>query len=71
MSLNQSSIPAYYGPFLVRRKMSEVDFLIQLDRDGKEQVVHHDKLKPYEGDHPPKWVQRAKKRLLSHGNASQ
>ena len=63
--------PAYYGPFLVRHKMSEVDFLIQLDRDGKEQVVHRDKLKPYEGDHPPKWVQRAKKRLLSHGNSSQ
>ena len=63
--------PAYHGPFLVRRKVSEVNFLVQLDRDGKEQVIHHDKLKPYEGNHPPRWVQRAKKRLLANRNSPQ
>ena len=57
------------GPFLVRRKVSEVDFLVQLDEDGKEQVIHHDKLKPYEGNHAPRWVQRAKKRLFANSNS--
>ena len=39
---------AYHSPFLVKQKVTEVDFLIQLDKHGKEQVVHHDKLIPYE-----------------------
>ena len=63
--------PAYHGPFLVRRKVSEVDFLVQLDKDGREQVIHHDKLKPYEGNRPRRWVQRAKLRFCANGNSQQ
>ena len=55
---------AYHGPFLVKKKVTEVDFLIQLDKNGKVQIVHHDKLKPYEGDQPPKWVVKARNKLL-------
>lgn len=54
----------YEGPFLVKRKMSMLDFVIQLDRNGAEKPVHHNKLKPYEGERPPSWVINAKKRLL-------
>ncbi|MCG7868952.1 MAG: DDE-type integrase/transposase/recombinase [Candidatus Thiodiazotropha taylori] len=63
--------PAYHGPFLVKQKVNEVDFLIQLDKEGKEQITHHDKLKPYEGVNPPRWVQRAKKRLLAEKHSQQ
>ena len=54
----------YEGPFLVKKKMSELDFVIQLHRNGAEKPVHHNKLKPYEGERPPSWVIKAKKRLL-------
>ena len=54
----------YEGPFLVKKKMSELDFVIQLHRNGAEKPVHHNKLKPYEGERPPSWVIKAKKQLL-------
>ncbi|MCG8046377.1 MAG: RNase H-like domain-containing protein, partial [Candidatus Thiodiazotropha endolucinida] len=50
----------YDGPFLVTKKYSEVDFLIQTDSAGREKVVNHDKLKPYEGDSPPAWLKKAR-----------
>ena len=56
----------YEGPFLIRKKLSELDFVLQMDRSGAEKPVHHNKLKPYEGDHPPRWVVKAKKRLSFH-----
>ena len=55
---------AYDGPFLVVKKYSEWDFLLQVDRTGKDTGVSHDKLKPYEGDKPPPWVKRARRRVL-------
>ena len=57
--------PTYHGPFLVKQKVNEVDFIVQLDKEGKEQITLHDKLKPYEGVHIPRWVHNAKKRLLA------
>ena len=61
----------YEGPFLIRRKLSELDFVVQLDQMGTERPVHHNKLKLYEGDNPPKWVLKAKKKLSSHCSARQ
>ena len=40
----------FEGPFVVMKKLSELDYIIQLDKDGVERSVHHNKLKPYEGD---------------------
>ena len=54
----------YKRPFLVKGKMSELDSVIQLVRNGAQKPVHHNKLKPYEGERPPSWVIKAKKRLL-------
>ena len=54
----------YGGPFVVVKKYSELDFLIQLDQAGKEKCVNHDKLKPYEGDHPPAWLKKVRKKIL-------
>ena len=53
----------FEGPFLIRKKLSEIDFVLQLDKSGTERPVHHNKLKPYEGTDIPKWIVRAKKQL--------
>ena len=53
------------------RKLSELDFVLQLDQMGTERPVHHNKLKLYEGDNPPRWVLKAKKKLSSHCSARQ
>ena len=50
---------AYDGPFLVKKKVTELDFVLQLNQDGDEKLVYHNKLKPYEGDSPPNWLKRA------------
>ena len=56
--------PAYDGPYLIKRKISEINFLLQLDKTGKEKLVHHNKLKPYVEDTPLSWLKKAKKKLL-------
>ena len=52
------------GPFLVKRKITELNYLLQLDASGLERLVHHNKLKPNEGDHPPSWIKRARRKLM-------
>ena len=54
----------YHGPFLVLEKVSDANFVIQMDKDGKKVLLHHDKLKPYEGENPPKWLTRSRKKLM-------
>ena len=61
----------YEGPFLVKKKLSELDYVLQLDRSGKERPVHHNMLKPYTGDHPPRWVVKAKRQLSNHRTSQQ
>ena len=54
----------FEGPFVVIKKLSELDYISQLDRDGVEKSVHHKNLKPYEGDNAPRWVEKVRKQLL-------
>ncbi|XP_045214101.2 uncharacterized protein LOC123564515 [Mercenaria mercenaria] len=37
----------YDGPYLVKAKKSPLNYVIQLERNSTEKLVHHDKLKPY------------------------
>lgn len=53
----------YQGPFLIKEKYSDLNFVLQFDESGDERVLHHDKLKLYEGDNPSKWLLRASKKL--------
>ena len=53
----------YAGPFLIRRKLSDINFVLQLDKLGKERVVHHDKLKRYEGEQCPRWIKALQKKM--------
>lgn len=49
------------GPFLIKVKRSDLNFVIQLDGRGQQRVVHHNKLKPYEGKCLPKWMEKARR----------
>ena len=51
----------YEGPYLIKQKISQSNFVIQLDGQGRQKLVHHNKLKPYKGENPPKWIHRARK----------
>ena len=61
----------YEGTFLVKKKLSELDYVLQLDRSGKERPIHHNKLKSYEGDHPPRWLVKANRQLSNHRTSQQ
>ena len=52
----------YDGPFLVSKKLSEVNFEIMMGSKGPHKVVHHNKLKPFEGRDPPKWIKKVKEK---------
>ena len=60
----QKLVRVYEGPYLVIRKYSDINFL-QLDGRGKTKPAHHNKLKPYEGDKAPRWVQKSKRQISS------
>ncbi|CAG2200883.1 unnamed protein product [Mytilus edulis] len=53
----------YSGPYIIKRKMSELNFVLQLARDGTEKLIHHNKLKPYKGVNSPKWLLTVKRKL--------
>ena len=52
----------YEGPCVIVQKLSELDFRLQLDGEGRRRVVHFNKLKPYVGSSPPKWAKSALKK---------
>lgn len=52
----------YDGPFLIIGKRSAISYIIQLNADGKEKLVHHDKVKPYEGSQIRSWIKKLKKK---------
>ncbi len=53
----------FQGPCLVIKKLGGSNFLIQCDSQGKQKVVHHDRLKPYLGKLRPRWVHTAMHKL--------
>ena len=54
----------YIGPFVVVKKLSDLDYLIQDAPHRNPRLVHHNKLKPYEGSTRFRWapaaIERAK-----------
>jgi hypothetical protein len=51
----------YEGPYLVVWKLSDLDYIIQLTKDGKQRIVHHNLLRPYEGNLTFPWARAALK----------
>ena len=41
----QKLMHVYEGPYLIVKKYSKINFLLQLDKKGKTGVTHHNKLK--------------------------
>ena len=50
---------AFEGPFVVVKKINDLNYIIQLGQRGPTKVVHHDRLKKYEGKKNPKWAVKA------------
>ncbi|KAK3743518.1 hypothetical protein QZH41_015906, partial [Actinostola sp. cb2023] len=46
----------YEGPFLVISQLDDVTYRIQKGAKTKPKVVHHNRLKPYEGTNAPTWL---------------
>ena len=57
----------FVGPFLVVYKMNDLDYIIQMDDKGTRKVVHHNKLKPYDGDLVIKWANKAIAKVKKDG----
>ena len=49
----------YEGPYLVVFKLSDLDYVIQLEPHSGTRTVGHNKLKPYEGEKTFKWAKKA------------
>ncbi|KAH3783938.1 hypothetical protein DPMN_161888 [Dreissena polymorpha] len=50
-------------PYVVIKRTSPFNFEIALNNKGSIKVVHHNKLKPYEGVYPPVWARQFSKKL--------
>ena len=57
---------SYEGPYLIKVKDSDLTYTLLLDNKNKEKLVHHNKLKPYEGCNPPRWIVQAKGKIHSN-----
>ncbi|MEW8191404.1 MAG: reverse transcriptase domain-containing protein [Candidatus Thiodiazotropha endolucinida] len=53
----------YQGPCLIVDKYNDLVYRVQLSKWGICQVLHHNKLKPYEGTNTPRWLRKAKTAL--------
>jgi hypothetical protein len=51
--------PLFVGPALILKKMSELDYKIQLHHRGPTKIVHYNKLKPYDGSETLSWAKSA------------
>lgn len=53
------------GPFVITRRRSPITFVVQIDAGGRDVLVHHDKIKQYNGCNVPTWACKISKRLMS------
>ena len=53
----------YSGPFMIKERLNNQNYLLLFSKDNNTKVIHHDKLKPYLGNSPPKWIVKAKESL--------
>lgn len=49
----------YEGPYVVVNRFNDLNYMIQMDPKGKKRVVHHNKLKLYQGDIKLRWAKSA------------
>ena len=54
----------YDGPYVIVKMFSPVNFVIQMNPEGRSVLVHHDKVKMYNRTNISKWAYRIAKRIL-------
>lgn len=52
----------YHGPFLILQKLNDLLCRVQIDEQGTQRIVYHDKMKPYQGDKSA-WMKTALKKF--------
>lgn len=52
----------YHGPFLILQKLNDLLCRVQIDEMGTQRIIHHDKIKPYQGDKLA-WMKTALKKF--------
>ena len=50
---------------MIVHEHSDLNFKVQLSRIDLQRVVHHNKLKPYEGDNIPEWIVELKQTAMN------
>ena len=55
----------YEGPYLILKKLNDLNYVIQLDQKGTQRVVHCNKLLPYRGPVTLPWARNALKKCSS------
>ena len=56
-SLSPKLQNSWIGPVLIRKKINDILYNIQTDGNAKKiNIVHHDRLKPYQGESKPAWM---------------
>ena len=55
----------YRGPCIIVYKYNDLNYRVQLSQFGLERVLHHNKLKPYEGENIPSWIQTVRSMIRS------
>jgi hypothetical protein len=53
----------YDGPYIIVKKMSPINFVVQMNPEGHSVLIHHDKFKMYNGTNVPKWARKIAKRI--------
>ena len=53
----------YEGPFLILKRVNDLNYLVQFSERGSKKIVHHNKLKPYHGSKVLKWAKAALKKV--------
>jgi len=56
-------VRTYKGPFLVTKDIADVDIVLKLDKQNKDKLVHHNKLKSYEGVNASKWIKITRQKM--------
>ncbi|KAL3882449.1 hypothetical protein ACJMK2_028787 [Sinanodonta woodiana] len=54
----------YTDPFIVKKKINDLNYVIILDERGWEKLLHQNKIKPYVGGSQPVWVNKMRKKIV-------
>lgn len=54
--LSKSLMANYTGPWIIIKKLSDVNFRLQKSKNGKQVIIHSDRMKPFHGTPTDSWA---------------